>query len=39
VSPRVQDQHYDLPDSTEERERFEDEFKDAEDAPDSGFDH
>jgi hypothetical protein len=39
VSPRVQDQHYDLPDSTEERERFEDEFRDAEDAPDSGFDH
>lgn len=39
VSPRVQDQHYDLPDSSEERERFEDEFRDADDDPDSGFDH
>ncbi len=39
VSPRVQDQHYDLPDSSEERERYEDEFKDADDDPDSGFSH
>ena len=39
VSPRVQDQHYDLPDSSEERERFEDEFRDADDDPDSGFGH
>ena len=39
VSPRVQDLHYDLPDDTEERERFEDEFRNAEKNPDSGFDH
>jgi len=39
VSPRVQDLHYDLPDDTEERERFEDEFRNAEDDPDSGFNH
>jgi len=39
VTPRVQDQHYDLPDSTEERERFEDEFRNADDDPNSGFNH
>ena len=39
VSPRVQDLHYDLPDDTEERERFEDEFRNAEENPDSGFNH
>ena len=39
VSPRVQDLHYDLPDDTEERERFEDEFRNAEDDADSGFNH
>jgi hypothetical protein len=39
VSPRVQELHYDLPDSTEERQRFEDEFKNADDDPDSGFNH
>lgn len=39
VSPRVQDQHYDLPDSSEERERYEDEFKNADEDPDSGFSH
>ncbi|ERG91256.1 MAG: hypothetical protein J07HQW1_01290 [Haloquadratum walsbyi J07HQW1] len=39
VSPRVQDQHYDLPDSSEERERYEDEFKNADDDPDFGFSH
>jgi hypothetical protein len=39
VSPRVQDIHYDLPDDAEERERYEDEFRDAEDNPDSGFNH
>jgi site-specific recombinase XerC len=39
VSPRVQDQHYDLPDSSEERERYEDEFKHADEDPDSGFSH
>ncbi|MFC6721587.1 site-specific integrase [Halobacteriaceae archaeon SHR40] len=39
VSPRVQDQHYDLPDYSEERERFEDEFRDADDDPATGFDH
>lgn len=39
VTPRVQDQHYDLPDTTEERERFEDEFRNAADDPDSGFAH
>ncbi|WP_049923873.1 tyrosine-type recombinase/integrase [Halopiger djelfimassiliensis] len=39
VSPRVQDLHYDLPDDTEERERFEDEFRNAEEDPDSGFNH
>jgi len=39
VSPRVQKLHYDLPDDTEERERFEKEFQDADDDPDSGFNH
>lgn len=39
VSPRVQDLHYDLPDDAAERERFEDEFRDAEDDSDSGFNH
>jgi hypothetical protein len=39
VSPRVQKLHYDLPDDTEERERFEDEFREADDDPDSGFNH
>ncbi|ERG99154.1 MAG: hypothetical protein J07HQX50_00296, partial [Haloquadratum sp. J07HQX50] len=39
VSPRVQDQHYDLPDSSGERERYEDEFKNADEDPDSGFSH
>ncbi len=39
VSPRVQKLHYDLPDDTEERERFEDEFRDADDNPNSGFNH
>jgi hypothetical protein len=39
VSPRVQELHYDLPDSTEERQRFEDEFRNADDDPDSGFNH
>ncbi|SEW00689.1 tyrosine-type recombinase/integrase [Halobacterium jilantaiense] len=39
VSPRVQDLHYDLPNDTEERERYEDEFREAEDDPDSGFNH
>ena len=39
VSPRVQDLHYDLPDETEERERYEDEFRNADDDSDSGFTH
>jgi hypothetical protein len=39
VSPRVQKLHYDLPDDTEERERFEDEFRNADDDPNSGFNH
>lgn len=39
VTPRVQNLHYDLPNDTEERERFEDEFRNADDDPDSGFDH
>lgn len=39
VSPRVQDLHYDLPDAAEERERFEDEFREAADDPESGFAH
>ena len=39
VSPRVQNLHYDLPDDTEERERFEEEFRAADDDPDSGFNH
>lgn len=39
VSPRVQKLHYDLPDDAEERERFEDEFRNADDDPNSGFDH
>jgi len=39
VSPRVQKLHYDLPDDAEERERFEDEFRNADEDPDSGFNH
>lgn len=39
VSPRVQRLHYDLPSSEEARERHTDEFKQAEDDPDSGFGH
>jgi hypothetical protein len=39
VSPRVQDLHYDLPDEAEKRERYREEFKNAEDDPDSGFNH
>ena len=39
VSPRVQKLHYDQPDDTEERERFEDEFRNADDDPNSGFNH
>jgi site-specific recombinase XerC len=39
ASPRVQDRHYDLPDQTEERERYDDEFTNAESDPDSGFNH
>jgi hypothetical protein len=39
VSPRVQKLHYDLPDDTEERERFEEEFRDADDDSNSGFNH
>jgi len=39
VSPRVQELHYDLPDDTEERQRFEDEFRNAKDDPNSGFNH
>lgn len=39
VSPRVQKLHYDLPDDTEERKRYEDEFRNADDDPDSGFNH
>ena len=39
VSPRVQKLHYDLPDDAEERERFEDEFRNAADDPKSGFNH
>jgi site-specific recombinase XerD len=39
VSSRVQKIHYDLPDETEERERFEEEFKNADEDSNSGFDH
>jgi len=39
VTPRVQKLHYDLPDDAEERERFEDEFRNADDDPNSGFNH
>lgn len=39
VTPRVQKLHYDLPDDAEERERFEDEFRNADNDPDSGFNH
>ncbi|MFT4949611.1 MAG: site-specific recombinase XerD [Natronomonas sp.] len=39
VSSRVQKLHYDLPDDAEERERFEDEFRNAADEPNSGFNH
>jgi len=39
VSPRVQKIHYDLPDDSEERERFEEEFQNADHDPNSGFNH
>jgi site-specific recombinase XerC len=39
VTPRVQKLHYDHPDDAEDRERFEDEFRNADDDPDSGFNH
>jgi site-specific recombinase XerC len=39
VSARVQKKHYDHPEASEERERFEDEFGNAEDDPESGFSH
>lgn len=39
VSPRVQKLHYDLPDDTEERERFEEEFREADEDTNSGFIH
>lgn len=39
VSPRVQKLHYDLPDETEARKRFEDEFQNADPDPKSGFSH
>jgi hypothetical protein len=39
VSNRIQDLHYDLPDDTEERERYEDEFRNADEDPDSGYNH
>ncbi|APE95716.1 hypothetical protein [Halodesulfurarchaeum formicicum] len=39
VSPRVQKLHYDLPDDTVERERFEEEFRNIDDDPSSGFNH
>lgn len=39
VTPRVQNQHYDLPDPTEERKRYRDEFRDADDDPESGYSH
>jgi site-specific recombinase XerC len=39
VSPRVQKLHYDHPDDSEERERFENEFRNADDDPNSGFNH
>lgn len=39
VSPRVQDLHYDLPDDAAERERYEDEFRNADEDPTSGFNH
>lgn len=40
VTKRVQEKHYDLPDSAEKRERFEDEFRRAaEDGSESGYAH
>jgi hypothetical protein len=39
VTPRVQDLHYDQPDDSEEHERVEDELRNADDDPDSGFCH
>lgn len=39
VSPRVQETHYDFPDETEARERYEEEFKNATEDPNSGYDH
>ena len=37
VSPRVQELHYDLPDDSEERERYTHEFENADEDPNSGF--
>lgn len=39
VSGRVQDKHYDLPNLTEERNRFEDEFLNGDEDSNSGFTH
>jgi hypothetical protein len=39
VSSTVQKIHYDHPDRSEERERYKDEFRDADDDPTSGFNH
>ncbi|QDX39512.1 hypothetical protein [Salarchaeum sp. JOR-1] len=39
VTPQCQEEHYDLPDLEEERERYEDEFEDTSVDEDSGFSH
>ena len=39
VTPRVQKLHYDHPDDAEERERYENEFRNADDDPNSGYNH
>lgn len=38
-SPEVQSRHYDLPDESEDRKRYDDEFRDADSDEDSGFAH
>lgn len=39
ATPRVQDIYYDLPDKSEERERYEEEFRNADTDRNSGFNH
>lgn len=39
VTPRVQKLHYDLPEDDEDRRRYDEEFRNADDDPNSGYNH